>query len=112
MRPGTAKRPAGLAISPLSFGSAFSLTRPRDLAAIDDDRRVLDDVFAVKKPVELEHRSHRPQYRPPMPDTLLQRLRARDLVLPDYRRRRSHQRRRDNVGHPRRPQRERSAATS
>ena len=66
------------------FRQRLSLTRPRDLAAIDDDRRVLDDVFAVKKPVELEHRSHRPQYRPPMPDTLLERLRARDLVLPDY----------------------------
>src|SRR5438094_499336 len=66
------------------FRQRLSLTRPRDLAAIDDDRRVLDDVFAVKKPVELEHRSHRPQERPQMPDTLRQRLRARDLVLPDY----------------------------
>src|SRR5439155_1548824 len=55
----------------------------RHAPASGDDPRSFDHA-ALDRAAELDHRSHRPQYRPPMPDTLLERLRARDLVLPDY----------------------------
>src|SRR5207247_7805730 len=61
------------------------LTDPHDLAAIDDDRRVCHRSRAIEEAVDLEDSPHPAgQYRPPMPNALIDRLRARGFVPPDY----------------------------
>src|SRR5512132_447657 len=61
------------------------LSDPDDLAAVDDDGRVRHRSRAIEEAVDLEYSPHPAgQYRPPMPNALIDRLRARGFVPPDY----------------------------
>src|SRR5258706_4509677 len=79
---GRLEGPRALALRRLRHARA--LPDPRDLAVLDDERRVGQRLRAVEEAVHLEDRSHPAKYRAPMPQTLSERLRARGAVLPDY----------------------------